>query len=52
MQISGIKIMLFGLIVMLFGGLLHLGVFQSFGGIPVIIGLGLGLVGLIYREPQ
>jgi hypothetical protein len=52
MQISGFKIMLFGLIVMLFGGLLHLGIFQSFGGIPVIIGLGVGLVSLIYREPQ
>jgi|GEM_PF-5869942 len=37
MQISGFKIMLFGFIVVLFGGLLHRGVLQHFGGIPVII---------------
>jgi hypothetical protein len=52
MRVSGIKIMVFGLIVMLCGGLLHLGVFNGFGGILVILGLALGLVGLIYREPQ
>jgi hypothetical protein len=38
--------MLFGLSLMLFGGLLHLGVFTSVGGLLVIGGLSLCLVGL------
>jgi hypothetical protein len=45
-RLGSIKLMLFGLSLMLFGGLLHLGVFNSAGGLFVIGGLALCMVGL------
>jgi hypothetical protein len=45
-RLGAIKLMLFGLSLMLFGGLLHLGVFNSAGGLFVIGGLALCMVGV------
>jgi len=45
--VHALRLLLFGLLLVLTGGVIHLGVFGNYGGIFVVIGLAFGLLGFI-----
>jgi hypothetical protein len=45
--VHSLRLLLFGLLLVLTGGAMHLGVFGDYGGIFVAIGLTFGLLGLV-----
>jgi hypothetical protein len=48
--VHALRLLLFGLLLVLTGGAMHLGVFGNYGGIFVVIGLAMGLIGMLVNR--